>query len=81
MTCVNKDNPLPEHESVQQLADSFADFFIEKIEKICNEIDAQEVEPPVLPTEPTCQEFSNFKLLSESDVRKLVTESKTTSTV
>ncbi len=28
LTCVNKDNPLPEHESVQQLADIFADFFI-----------------------------------------------------
>ncbi len=79
LTSVNRDNPLPDHVSIQQLANDFANFFINKIEKIRNGIDAQDVDPPVLPSEPDCQEFSSFNLLSESDVKKLVTESKTTS--
>ena len=79
LTCVNRDNPLPDHVSIQQLANDFANFFIKKIEKIRNEIDVQDIDPPVLPSGPDCQEFSSFNLLSESDVKKLVTESNTTS--
>ena len=79
LTCINKENPLPDHSSIQQLANDFADFFLAKIENIRKDIDAQLVEPPVLPSRPECDLFSEFDLLSESDVRKLVSVSKTTS--
>ena len=74
-----RDNPLPPHESIQQLADDFGDFFISKIEKIRLEIDSQNADPPVLPMTPSCECLSTFETLSESEVRKLVMESKTTS--
>ena len=50
-----------------------------KINRIRNEIDSHDVDPPELPSEPTCAEFSSFKTLSENEVRKLILDSKTTS--
>ena len=72
-------NPLPVHDSIEKLANEFGDFFVNKIERIRREIDEYNIEPPVLPSEPTCQEFTNFVPLSECDVRKLIMDSKTTS--
>ncbi len=53
-------------------------FFLTKIKNIWRDIDALNLEPPSL-SEPSCQTFSNFAPLSETDVRKLIVESKTTS--
>ncbi len=74
-----RDNPLPTHESIQQLADDFGDYFVTKIEKIRLEIDAQNAHPPDLPSSPSCNTLSTFRTLSETEVRALVMESKTTS--
>ena len=70
---------MPTHESIQQLADDFGDFFVAKINNIRSEIDVQNAALPDLPVTPSCECLSTFETLSESDVRKLVMESKTTS--
>ncbi len=75
----HKENPLPSHESIEKLANDFGNYFIQKIEAIRHEIDAQQANPPDFPSAPTCDTFSTFRTLSQSEVRKLVMESKTTS--
>ncbi len=78
LASVKRNNPLPDHDSVQVLADQFGNFFINKIEDIRAEIDSQTctyqpsdcVQPDVT--------FSTFKPLSQEDVRKLVMKSKST---
>ena len=70
LTRVNRDTPLPAHDSIAQLANDFGNFFISKIEDIHKEIDSQEAPFPNL---------SSFAVLTEDDVRKLVMGSKTTS--
>ena len=69
------ENPLPEGHTNKDLADSFADFFIGKIEKIRNEL-AQY--PKYVPIESDSDEFSDFVPLNEVDIRKIITKSKST---
>ncbi len=75
---MHRDNPLPDHDSIQVLADQFGDYFIQKIEDIRTEIDAQTCTyQPSDCTQPDTT-FSTFKPLSQDDVRKLVMKSKST---
>ncbi len=80
LASVHRDNPLPDHESVKQLADQFGDFFINKIETIRSEIDTQ---PCISQSADRFEQpgvtLSSFKPLSQDEVRKLIMKSKTTS--
>ncbi len=79
LTSVKRATPLPPHDSIEQLANDFGDFFVEKIEKIRMEIDSQNVSQPELPDSPSCNRLNSFSVLSESEVKALVLESKSTS--
>ncbi len=80
LASVKQDTPLPDHESIQQLADSFGEFFINKIEDIRSEIDSQPCfyQAPSVPGAPR-DTFSSFKELSEQEVKRLIFKSKSTS--
>ena len=65
-----KCNPLPDSISDQDLADRFADFFMEKIWKIYDELDNF---PTYKPTRPAGQKsFSGFSVMTEDEVGKIV---------
>ena len=80
LASVRKDSPLPECDSLHQLANSFGDFFKKKIEDIRQEIDSRPCtfQPQVNSQSPTCS-FSTFRQLSEEEVKELVFKSKSTS--
>ncbi len=80
LASVNKISSLPDHDSLQELADRFGDFFMSKIDNIRKEIDAQPCSAQFPhSTEPPDVTFSSFTPLSEQDVRELVFKSKPTS--
>ena len=65
LASVKRDNPLPEHSSITQLANDFGDFFVKKINDIRAEIDSKRALSADLSSEPTCPQFSEFKVLTE----------------
>ena len=77
LVSVHRNNPLPDCESLQELANRFGDFFVSKIDNIRSAIDSEpcNFQCPV-GTEPPVTSFSTFKPLSEDDVKKLVLKSK-----
>ncbi len=78
LASVHHENPLPDHDSLQELADRFGDFFIHKIDRILAEIDTQPCSFQSQHYEQPSNTFSAFKPLSESEVKKLVMDSKST---
>ncbi len=72
-------NPLPDHDSIQELADRFGQFFIQKIDNIRTEIDTQPCSFPAQHYNQPSVTFSTFKPLSQEEVKKLVMQSKSTS--
>ena len=80
LTSVNHENPLPNHDSLLQLANDFGNFFIVKIETIRRNIDSITTESLLeMDHSPDCEiKFSSFKPLTEAEVRKLVMKSKPT---
>ncbi len=72
--------PLPEHESAAALAEEFAEYFTGKIDKIrCELRDAQSgvnVEWEICKYHTV---MNTFHEVSEDDVRKIITSSRTTS--
>ena len=67
----NGETPLPEHTSIENLAEEFSEFFISKIELIRAKLDSVHSSSPTI--EPTCDSVLDcFKLLSTDDVRKLI---------
>ena len=62
-------NPLPEHNDSEQLANEFADFFMEKIRKIRNSLDTY---PIFNPHGPVKASFDSFKPVSIDDIVRLV---------
>ena len=62
-------NPLPEHDDSQQLANEFADFFMEKIRKIQDSLDTH---PIFNPHGPAKTNFDSFKPVSIDDIVRLV---------
>ena len=64
-----KENPLPECKDDKCLADTFADYFIEKIQKIWDALDDQPLYAPIDQEVPTIEEFIQF---TEEDIRKII---------
>ena len=62
-------NPLPEHNDSEQVANEFADFFMEKIRKIGNSLDTH----PIFNSHgPVKASFDSFKPVSIDDIFRLV---------
>ncbi len=74
----NQSSPLPPGLTNAQLAEKFSDFFAEKIDKIRENIDAQQTSPAndnvIDPDRVFDAVFDEFKPLSEREVEKLVKE-------
>ena len=69
---------LPSHDSTEELADRFADYFIDKIMTIRSNL--AHVDHRQLPAEEPCNfVFSKFSTVSEDEVRKLIVKSPTKS--
>ena len=64
-----KENPLPECKDDKCLADPFADYFIEKIQKIQ---DALEDHPLYAPTNQEETTIEEFILFNEDDIAKII---------
>ena len=64
-----KENPLPECEDDKCLADTFADYFIKKIQKIQDALDNQPLYAPIDQEVPTIEEFIQF---TEEDIGKII---------
>ena len=68
MTGTERDNPMPTEG--EDLADEFADFFMEKIKKIRDALDQYDKYIPT--TNKKLEVFARFKPLSESDVERTI---------
>ena len=70
--------PLPHLTSIQQLAGDFGQFFIKKIEDIRCELNIPDHTHS--PVSSSCNDyyFTNFRQLTQNDVRKLIMSSKST---
>ena len=76
----NSERSLPSHDSEEELAERFADYFEQKINTIRSDIDS--CEPPTLSVtaaENCSSSFTQFEVLSEEDVRKIILDSPTKS--
>ena len=71
---VRKENLMPPAESDHLLAEEFADFFIEKINKIQEELDQYDLYEPIAAEAITARE--SYLPLSRLEVKKLVMEMK-----
>ena len=69
-------NPMPEHVDAEQLAEQFADFFMNKIIKIRQSLDDI---PKYTPTHHEVSNFNKFQCVSEEDVCKIITSMSTAS--
>ena len=69
ITGSTKDNPMPSTASTtnEELANEFANFFMDKIQKIRDELD---VHPTYQPTSVNICQLNNFVEMSEEEVRK-----------
>ena len=65
-------NTLPEFTNPVCLANEFGEFFIKKIDLILENIDAINVEPPLLDCRCGDVKLSQFSELSENKVRQLI---------
>ena len=78
-----KDNPFPPHNDEVLLANKFLQFFVDKITKMRNDLDNISIEsthdePQTSNVHITSGTLSEFKLLSEDDIIKLIQGSKST---
>ena len=78
LTAVNSDMPLPHHTSIQQLAADFGQFFIKKIEDIRCELNIPDNTHSPVSASCNGHYFTNFRQLTQNDVRKLIMSSKST---
>ena len=69
----NKASPLPSHDSAQQLADRFALFFKEKIDKIRRELPIVDPLPVYLPPAPTVLDC--FAPTTFEEMRQIISRS------
>ena len=80
----SKETPLPSHDSPEELASRFAEFFVEKINKIRQQLATLQVntqigsnsKPKVSPPE-----LSEFEPASENEIKKLIMQSATKSCI
>ena len=71
---IRKENPMPQAESDQQLAEEFADFFIGKIDKIQEELNHFELYEPTAKDQVVSKQ--SFLPTTASDVKNLVMKMK-----
>ena len=81
LTDGDKENPLPPSESLKHLANSFADFFIEKVQKIRQSIEEvlsieaiEEYNHSY--TNRSNEQFDEFRELTQDEVKKFIIKSK-----
>ena len=69
------DSPLPDCSSYEDLANKFADFFIEKIEKIRSQFQQSR---PYTPPSWKCKNMTQFRPMSEEEILKILNNMKKT---
>ena len=69
LTNNNKDNPLPESQSDESLANQFAQYFMNKIKSIRDSLDSHPLYKPIRREVPT---FSSFSRITEDQVEKIM---------
>jgi hypothetical protein len=70
--------PLPEHESLEDLAEKFSQFFIDKIKNIRTGLepgDSSKIDPHAQDTEFLGQELNCFEPATEEEIRKIINNS------
>ena len=69
LTGRTKDNPLPSHNNPSELAEEFANYFLNKIHKIREALDQHNLYCP--PTRNISEAFENFIIVTEEKVLKV----------
>ena len=69
------DNPLPDCSSHEELANNFADFFINKIEKIRSQFQQSRL---YTPPSQKCKNFTQFRPISDEETLKILNNMKKT---
>ena len=69
LTRTVKENPLPDHTDKEELANQFASFFINKIQKIRDQLDSLPTYCHISSDPP---EFLEFELMTEEEVGKII---------
>ena len=69
LTGTVRQNPLPKHKDAQTLVEEFADYFLEKVEKISDELVDY---PKYQPKELHAPEFNDFRLLSADEILEVL---------
>ena len=69
LTGTVRQNPLPEHEDAQTLAEEFADYFLVKVEKISDELVDY---PKYQPKESHAPKLNDFRLLSTDEILEVL---------
>ena len=81
-TLVNKivgrtsENPMPKHDNDDQLAEEFANYFMDIIKKIRDDL---EHHPKYIPSVREVESFSNFRLMTEDEVSAIIHKMASTS--
>ena len=70
LTSSVKDNPLPKGKSNKELAEEFVDFFLSKIQHICDGLEGFEKFSPQ--QHQSTSKFSSFTTMTESEVAKVI---------
>ena len=69
LTGTKVDNPMPEHTDEEQLADEFADFFMEKIKTICDSLAEYRTYNPHGPAKAS---LNQFRSVSPDDMECII---------
>ena len=70
------DNPLPNHTNNKDLAEEFADFFMDKIQKIRDNLTGN---PTYEPTKKITSRLTEFKPFDQTEVEKIILSMKSKS--
>ena len=73
------ENPLPETESDEELSNDFADFFIQKIQKMRDSLEHHTKYDPSKSTRRLSEVIRQFREVSEDEVKKIINGMATTS--
>ena len=63
------ENPIPKHNSNIELANEFANFFMDKIRKICNFLSEH---PECIPVMRDLQRFNKFEPMTQDDMARIM---------
>ena len=73
---ISSDNPLPNHTSDKDLAEEFADFFMDKIQKIRDNLTGN---PTYEPTKKITSRLAEFRPFDQTEVKKIILSMKSKS--